>query len=94
MPPPTASTIGLRASLAERFASRSDAEIDAALKRLHGTGAASELSGLHAQAASRLGDPDAIRFHLTHAWVFAMEAGEEARALELSAALREMGGLN
>ncbi|MGM0585929.1 MAG: hypothetical protein ACQEUZ_14890 [Pseudomonadota bacterium] len=64
--------------------------LDARLRALHGTGRAGELSRLHARAAGLLGTPEARRFHLTHAWVFALEAGEDAAALE--AALRAAGG--
>jgi hypothetical protein len=83
----------LHAGLADK-APRSDADIDADLKRLHGTGSSAELSRLHQDAAGRLSDPRAIRFHLTHAWVFAMEAGDSARAERLAAELRRMGGIS
>jgi hypothetical protein len=86
--------IGSRANLPDRYASLCEAEVDAALKRLHGTGAASELSRLHEEAARRLNDARAIRFHLTHAWVFAMEGGEQSRADALAETLREAGGLD
>jgi hypothetical protein len=40
-----------------------------------------------------LSEPGARRFHLTHAWVFALEAGH-ARAVDgLEAELRALGGL-
>ncbi|MEM8877678.1 MAG: hypothetical protein AAGD23_07375 [Pseudomonadota bacterium] len=74
-------------------ASCSDAEIDSQLKRLHGTGAAARLSQLHEEAARRIVDPHARRFHLTHAWVFAMEDGDKERAAELASQLRRLGGV-
>ena len=52
--------------------------IDAELKRLHGTDAAEHLSRLHLDAAALIDESDARRFHLTHAWVFALEAGNGA----------------
>ena len=69
------------------------ARIDAALRALHGSGRAAELSALHAQAAGLNSGPASRRFHLTHAWVFALEAGDADAAGRLEAALREAGGL-
>jgi hypothetical protein len=66
------------------------AALDARLRALHETGRAEELSALHLRAAALLGEPAARRFHLTHAWVFALEAGTGAEALE--AELRAAGG--
>jgi hypothetical protein len=75
-----------------RAASAEAAALDARLRALHGTGRPGELSRLHAQAAELLREPAARRFHLTHAWVFALEAGEDAGPLE--DALRRAGGLS
>lgn len=69
------------------------AALDAELIRLHGSGAADRLAVLHERAAGFLGDPGARRFHLTHAWVFALEAGDGSRVDRLETALREVGGL-
>ncbi len=69
------------------------AALDAELVRLHGRAeAAPRLSALHEMAAEEAA-PGARRFHLTHAWVFALVAGEEARAARLEQALRDAGGL-
>ncbi|HKK37047.1 MAG TPA: hypothetical protein VJ994_12205 [Paracoccaceae bacterium] len=68
--------------------------LDAALRRLHGSGRAGALAGLHARAAALPAlSPEARRFHLTHAWVHALEAGEPVRAAALEAELRAAGGL-
>ena len=73
---------------------RGPAEIDAALRALHGVGPARDLSRLHVHAAELVGaDAGARRFHLTHAWVFALEAGDTAESDRLEAALRALGGL-
>lgn len=70
------------------------AALDAALVRLHGAGRPAELSRLHEQAAAMLAaDPAARRFHLTHAWVYALESGEPGRAEALEAELAALGGL-
>lgn len=70
------------------------AALDAALRGLHGPGHAAELAALH-EAAGALPDrgPEARRFHLTHAWVHALEAGAWARAAALETRLRAAGGL-
>lgn len=66
--------------------------LDRALIALHGSGRAAELSHLHAEAAAMMTDVGAERFHLTHAWVFALEAGiDEERALRRQ--LKALGGL-
>ena len=65
--------------------------LDRALTRLHGSGRAAELSRLHEQAVALMEEDGARRFHLTHAWVFALEAGApEAEALR--ARLAALGG--
>jgi len=68
----------------------SDADLDLALRALHGSGRAAELSAAHLAAADRRHGREA-RFHLTHAWVFALEAGADVAAIE--ARLRALGGL-
>ena len=69
--------------------------LDAELTRLHNDVAhAKRLSELHEEAAALFaGDAAARRFQLTHAWVFAMVDGDEARAARLEEELRTMGGL-
>lgn len=71
------------------------AALDAALIRLHGRAeAAAELSALHEAAAGMLAaDPGARRFHLTHAWVYALVEGDEPAAARLEGALIALGGL-
>ena len=78
---------------ARRSDAGTESRIDSELKRLHGTGAAARLSQLHEEAALLLDDPHAERFHLTQAWVFALEAGDARRAERLAARLRQLGGL-
>lgn len=65
------------------------AALDAALRRLHGCHAPGALSVLHERAAM-LFEGTQERFHLTHAWVFALEAGEELRAEALEARLKAL----
>ncbi|MFP4570141.1 hypothetical protein [Rhodosalinus sp.] len=56
--------------------------LDAALRAAHAAGDRAALIRLYAQAAERAPDPDAAGFYLTHAYVFALEAGApEAAAL-------------
>lgn len=71
------------------------ATLDAELTRLHGDpGAAARLSTLHLKAAAFFeGDAGARRFQLTHAWVYALVAGDDARVEELERRLRALGGL-
>jgi hypothetical protein len=71
------------------------AALDAALIRLHGGDDAAALSTLHERAAALLAaDPRARRFHLTHAWVHALEAGDARTVARLEAALVAAGGLD
>ncbi len=74
-------------------ASSEAARLDAALRALHGSGRAAELSALHEAAAALVAAPGAGRFHLTHAWVFALEAGDAAAVARLEAELARLGGL-
>ena len=69
------------------------AALDAALRALHGSGRAGEVAALHEAAAALEADPRGARFHLTHAWVHALEAGDAARVAALEARLRAAGGL-
>jgi len=68
--------------------------LDARLRALHDQpGAAAELSHLHQQAMAHHSDPRARRFHLTQAWVFALEAGDTALCAQQEADLKALGGL-
>jgi hypothetical protein len=56
--------------------------LDAALLAAHAAGDRAALIRLYAEAAESAADPDAAGFYLTHAYVFALEAGApEAAAL-------------
>ena len=70
-------------------------ELEAELIRLHNDPAhAARLSELHEEAAAHFAsDPPARRFQLTHAWVFAMVAGDAAREARLERDLKALGGL-
>ena len=65
--------------------------LDRALIALHGSGRAAELSHLHAEAARMMLSVAEQRFHLTHAWVFALEAGI-AEETALHRRLKDLGG--
>ena len=68
--------------------------LDAALTRLHGSGAAADLAALHAKAATALShDPLAERFHLTHAFVYALVSGDDASVHAFEQRLAAAGGL-
>lgn len=71
------------------------AALDEELTRLHGQlDHAARLSGLHEDAAVIFDDDmRAERFHLTHAWVYALVDGDEARVATLEARLIELNGL-
>lgn len=71
------------------------AALDAELTRLHNDVAhAKRLSELHEEAAALFVDqPAARRFQLTHAWVFALVHGDDARAARLESELKGLGGL-
>ena len=69
-----------------------DAEqINAELTRLHGGPEAARLSELHIMACQLKNDAGWRRFHLTHAWVYALVAGHDET--ELAAELQALGGL-
>lgn len=71
------------------------AALNVELTQLHGQLAhAPRLSELHQEAATLFAtDPGAARFHLTHAWVYALVAGDDALVASLEDQLRVMGGL-
>ncbi|MEM8658933.1 MAG: hypothetical protein AAF813_09195 [Pseudomonadota bacterium] len=66
------------------------AALDAALSR---AGPAEERVALYRAAAEMMTTPEARRFHLTHAWIYALEAGEPDVIATLEDALRDLGGL-
>ena len=79
----------LRAALAR---SEGADALDAALVEHHGAGQPALMCALHRLAADYWRDDPAQRaFHRTHAYVFALEAGLEAEADELHAALAAEG---
>jgi hypothetical protein len=67
--------------------------IDAQMRALHDSGAHDTLSRLHEEAASRPLPMEERRFHLTHAWVYALVEGDTARVTSLERELRALGGL-
>jgi predicted NAD/FAD-dependent oxidoreductase len=74
---------------------KGEAALDEELTRLHAdTDHAARLTVLHEAAADLFSDdPGARRFQLTHAWVFALVDGDEARVATLEQQLRALGGL-
>lgn len=50
-------------------------DLDTALLNAHSTGDLAALAALYTQAADHTDAPDAAAFYLTHAHVFALEAG-------------------
>ena len=76
---------GSRGDLADLSAEL--AALDADLIRLHGSREIARLSLLHEKAAALLKDARARRFHLTHAWVYALECGDKDRADRLAGAI-------
>lgn len=84
-----------RVSPPDRRVADRRAELDAALTRLHGRHEhAAELAALHDEAAADFAETAAERrFHLTHAWVYALVIGDDARISALEAELRRLGGL-
>lgn len=68
------------------------AELDARLAALHLNGPPQDRAAAYEDAASAMDDPKAARFHLTHAYVFALEAGDELTASRLKSQLADLGG--
>ena len=68
------------------------AAVDADLIRLHGSREIAKLSCLHEKAAALLDDAGARRFHLTHAWVYALECGDKDRANRLARVILSVNG--
>lgn len=75
-------TIGLRSALPDRAA------VDAALRK---AGRADDKAAAYRAAADMAASAAERRFHLTHAWVFALEAGH--RVQELEDELHRLGAL-
>lgn len=71
------------------------AELDRELTLLHGRQEhAAELSALHEEAAASFAETaEERRFHLTHAWIYALVDGDDARVASLEDRLRKAGGL-
>jgi hypothetical protein len=68
------------------------AALDDALTTLHGSAHAAHLCALHRVAADYWStDPDRVAFHLTHAWIYALEAGDEGAEAELHDLLAREG---
>ena len=65
-------------------------DLDARLIAAHETGDAAELVALYSEAADAAADEVGQAFYLTHAYVFALEAGM-SEAAELHARLKAMG---
>lgn len=76
-----------------RGAAPGAATLEAELLAAHAAGDVARLSGLYAQAAmsaERGGERERAAFYLTHAWVFALDAGLD-EAERLQADLRSWG---
>lgn len=67
--------------------------LDGLLQSLHADGPPAKRAAAYEQAAGFVGAPEAERFHLTHAYIFALEAGDEVAELRLANRLRALGGL-
>ena len=70
--------------------------LDAALLEAHAAGDLARLAALYAQAGAREAAAEALDpacFFWTQAWIFALDAGEEALARELEERLRSAGRL-
>ena len=65
-------------------------DLDDQLRAAHAAGDGPALIALYEKAANLAADEDATGFYLTHAWVFALEAGDPA-AMRLFARLSAMG---
>lgn len=69
------------------------AALDAALRAHHAGDDAVALCVLHQQAAALTPNRAERRFHLTHAWVYALVAGNEEDIARLEMELRALEGL-
>ncbi len=65
-------------------------DLDARLLAAHAAGDRAQLIKLYTEAADQTADPEACSFYLTHAYVFALEAGSDL-APPLRARLVAMG---
>lgn len=68
-------------------------EIDAALKADPEGRNPARLAKLHEEAAALLSTAEEQRFHLTHAWVYALVSGNTAQSNALEKRLTSLGGL-
>ena len=66
------------------------AALDKRLLKAHSDGDCAALIALYLEAAARVGADEAQGFYLTHAYVFALEAGDP-RARDIKAQLVAMG---
>jgi len=85
-----AAPTGTPAPLPDMSEQDARAALDAALLLAHEVGDRAMLVRLYAEAAAQAGAPVQTAFYLTHAYVFALEAGL-AEATALHAQLRTMG---
>ncbi|RMF35898.1 MAG: hypothetical protein D6754_12390 [Alphaproteobacteria bacterium] len=69
------------------------ARIDAELREAGPDGTAQRRAQLHLEAAGLMTTPAARRFQLTHAWIWALSAGDWTLADRIEAELRALGGL-
>lgn len=82
------------AALVARDHAAARAPLDRALRALHGSGRSRELCALHRLAARYwAADPAQAAFHRTHAYVYALEAGDARAEADMAAALRAEGRL-
>lgn len=65
-------------------------ELDAALRTERDP---KRLMVLHQAASAALDAPAAQRFHLTHAWVYALVCGDDAEVAHLERELQRRGGV-
>jgi hypothetical protein len=69
------------------------AALDAALIDLGRTGASADRLPLHLRAADLASSNGGVRFHLTYAYVFALELGDRIEIERIETRLRTLGGL-
>lgn len=80
------------AALMARDRAAARGPLDRALRDLHGSGRAGDLCALHRLAAEYWADDaEKVAFHRTHAYVYALEAGDARAEATLFAALAAEG---
>jgi len=67
--------------------------LDAELTRLHGGPDSAQLCAMHMKAVDLKNDLGWQRFHLTHAWIYALVEGDHKTEADLANTLRALGGL-